>query len=257
MRGRIVAVAMLAAAVGLVGCGIQGHEQPQAVERPVSASPTTAVPTTAAPRPTVQRTPFTAADAIVPEIPVYAAPGDVEPLVTLTNPTPEDVPLTLLAKAPGPPGWLQVQYNRRPNGAVGFIEASTVMLRGVENRIVVSIGAKTLTVYSGTSDQAVFQASVATGAPRTPTPTGDFYVDIVVETGRPAGVYGPYQLSVAAFSDVLQSFAGGPGQMAIHGTNQPSLIGQAVSNGCIRMSNDDVTTLTTYAPAGTPVTVVA
>ena len=29
----------------------------------------------------------------------------------------------------------------------------------------------------------------------------------------------------------------------IHGTNQPWTIGQAVSSGCIRMANDDVTEL--------------
>jgi lipoprotein-anchoring transpeptidase ErfK/SrfK len=222
----------------------------------VAAQPTTTMvaptATTAPPKPT-----FEAADASVSEVPVFAAPGATDPVITLTNPTPEDVPLTLRVKEHGPPGWLEVQYNRRPNGATGWIRTSDVVLRAVQNRIVVSVEAKTLTVYEGSSDKVVFQAPVATGLPRTPTPLGEFYVDIVVKLTRATGVYGPYQLSVAGFSDVLQSFGGGAGQIAIHGTNQPQLIGTDASNGCIRLTNEDVTTLTQYAPSGTPVTIVA
>jgi lipoprotein-anchoring transpeptidase ErfK/SrfK len=256
MRGRVAAVALFAVAVVLVGStALWQHDGSGAV---VALTPEQRVPsTTPAPRPTVPKSPFTAADANVTEIPVYASVGDAEPIITLTNPTPENVPLTLLVKEPGPPGWLKVQYNRRPNGATGFIRASTVVQRGVANRIVVSISAKTLTVYRGTSSEVLFQAPVATGTARTPTPTGDFYIDVVVKVDRPTGVFGPYQLSVAAFSETLQSFAGGSGQMAIHGTNQPWLIGEDASNGCVRMNNADVVALKPYAPAGTPVTVVA
>lgn len=35
----------------------------------------------------------------------------------------------------------------------------------------------------------------------------------------------------------------------IHGTNEPNTIGQAVSSGCIRMTNDDVTDLYCRLPA--------
>ncbi len=48
---------------------------------------------------------------------------------------------------------------------------------------------------------------------------------------------------------------GGP--IAIHGTNRPDLIGQAVSNGCIRVANDDLSLLFDRALAGTPVLVSA
>jgi lipoprotein-anchoring transpeptidase ErfK/SrfK len=39
----------------------------------------------------------------------------------------------------------------------------------------------------------------------------------------------------------------------MHGTNAPSLIGQAVSNGCLRMNNADVTRLANTVAIGTPV----
>jgi len=114
-----------------------------------------------------------------------------------------------------------------------------------------------LTVYRGMSDEVLFQAPVANGAPATPTPLGNFFVDIVLKVNNPKGAYGPYQVSVAGFSDVLQSFGGGPGQIAIHGTNHPELIGQFVSNGCVRLTNDDITRLIDLAPVGTPVQIVA
>jgi lipoprotein-anchoring transpeptidase ErfK/SrfK len=42
----------------------------------------------------------------------------------------------------------------------------------------------------------------------------------------------------------------------IHGTTEPSSIGQSVSNGCIRMLNEHVIQLYEQVPVGTPVTVV-
>jgi lipoprotein-anchoring transpeptidase ErfK/SrfK len=43
----------------------------------------------------------------------------------------------------------------------------------------------------------------------------------------------------------------------IHGTNQPEYIGQAISSGCIRMTNEDVIDLYNRAKVGTPVIVLA
>jgi lipoprotein-anchoring transpeptidase ErfK/SrfK len=43
----------------------------------------------------------------------------------------------------------------------------------------------------------------------------------------------------------------------IHGTNQPEYIGQAISSGCIRMTNEDVIDLYTRVKIGAPVVVIA
>ena len=43
----------------------------------------------------------------------------------------------------------------------------------------------------------------------------------------------------------------------IHGTNEPWSIGRAVSSGCIRLLNDDITDLYTRVPLGTSVLVLA
>ena len=41
--------------------------------------------------------------------------------------------------------------------------------------------------------------------------------------------------------------------LRIHGTNQPSTIGQAVSNGCARLVNDHIIELYEKVPVGTKV----
>jgi lipoprotein-anchoring transpeptidase ErfK/SrfK len=43
----------------------------------------------------------------------------------------------------------------------------------------------------------------------------------------------------------------------IHGTNQPEYIGQAISSGCIRMTNEDVMDLYKRVKMGTIVVVLA
>ncbi|HEY9647024.1 MAG TPA: L,D-transpeptidase, partial [Chroococcidiopsis sp.] len=47
----------------------------------------------------------------------------------------------------------------------------------------------------------------------------------------------------------------GENQIGFHGTNQPELIGQAVSHGCVRMHNEDIETLFEQVDIGTPVIV--
>ena len=42
----------------------------------------------------------------------------------------------------------------------------------------------------------------------------------------------------------------------IHGSNEPETIGQAVSSGCFRMTNDDVTDLYSRVGVGTTVVVL-
>ena len=198
---------------------------------------------------------FVAADAIVPAVPIYQAPDVPVPTHrTLPNPTVEGHKLVFLVrKQEG--SWLQVQINTRPNGATAWVRTSDVALRLVENHILIQLGAKRLTVFHG--DKVVFTTSVAPGKASSPTPTGAFYVDILTRPSNPNGPYGPYQVSVTGFSNVYDSFGGGNGQIAIHGTNRPELIGTPASHGCVRMSNPDITTLVGLARQGTPVVIVA
>ena len=40
---------------------------------------------------------------------------------------------------------------------------------------------------------------------------------------------------------------------ALHGTDKPTSIGQAVSHGCVRLRNEDIAYLYSIVPVGTPV----
>jgi lipoprotein-anchoring transpeptidase ErfK/SrfK len=122
-------------------------------------------------------------------------------------------------------------------------------------RMQVQLGAHHLTVWKGAD--VVRQETVAVGMPAAPTPTGDFYLTELLDTGNPRGPYGPLAFGVSAFSDVYTSFAGGPGQVGLHGTNQPDLLGTDASHGCVRVSNDAITALAAQVPIGTPISIVA
>jgi lipoprotein-anchoring transpeptidase ErfK/SrfK len=98
--------------------------------------------------------------------------------------------------------------------------------------------------------------AVAVGTPESPTPTGHFFVDAKVRLLDPTGPYGAGQVSVTGFSDVYQTFGAGIGQIAIHGTDQPNLIGQGVSHGCVRVTNPQILRLLAMVPTGAPVDVL-
>lgn len=200
-------------------------------------------------------TSFLVADAAGPTVAIFAEPDvTYAERPTMDNPTHEGLPVVFLVlEEQGP--WLKARVSMRPNMLVAWVRRSEVVLREVPNRVLVEVGARRVTVLHG--DQVLLQETVAVGSDRTPTPLGNFFVDGTVKVPSDTGPYGAYQVSVAGFSDVLQSFGGGIGQIAMHGTNQPELLGQPVSNGCVRMTNDAITRMAELAPLGTPVDVVA
>lgn len=203
-------------------------------------------------------TSFTVADAAVPSVDLYAQPGVRVPTGrSLDHPTAEGMPLVMLVRRTVTVEgveWLQAQIPSRPNGATAWIRADDVTRRTVPNHVIVELEAKRLTVHHG--DEAIWSTSVAPGMASAPTPTGAFYVDAQAQPLDPTGPYGRYQVSFSGFSEVHTSFAGGSGQAAMHGTNRPELIGTPASNGCVRLTNEDVTALVVLAPTGTPVTIV-
>jgi lipoprotein-anchoring transpeptidase ErfK/SrfK len=198
--------------------------------------------------------PAMVADAIVPEVGLYNAPGDAEPAEWLDNPTWEGLPgVYLVMQQWG--DWLEVQIPMRPNESTAWIRTADVSIRQTQYRIVVNLSERRLIAYDGA---AVFlDTTVAVGAGSGPTPTGNFFVDGTVQVTDPTGPYGAYQMSVAAFSDVYYSFGSGIGQIALHGTNDPALLGTPASHGCVRMTNEAITLLANTAPPGTPVLITA
>ena len=204
------------------------------------------------------------ASAVVPRYLAAAATGSAvvarsEPslagreVVRLANPLPSGAPLTFLV-VDQTPGWYQVQLPVRPNGATGWVSAGDVSTIGLTYRVEVELGRKQVTVFDG--DDVVLRAPVAIGVEPTPTPGGTFYLLELLETPDPNGAYGPLAFGLSGFSETLTSFAGGDGQLGLHGTNDPGSLGTSVSKGCIRVSNDTIVELAELLPLGTPITIL-
>ena len=150
------------------------------------------------------------------------------------------------------PTWYHVQLPMRPNGVSGYVRAASLWVTKVRTRIEVDVSARRLTFFR--RGRPVVRASIAVGAPATPTPIGRFYVNQELIPTDASGPYGPGAIGISAFSNVLTGWAQG-GPVAIHGTNEPWSIGRAVSNGCIRLQNPVLRRIFRATPAGTPVVV--
>lgn len=145
-----------------------------------------------------------------------------------------------------------VQVPKRPNGVTGWVSARQVEVATVKTRILVDLSQRRVTLYR--DGRKVLSATAAIGSPATPTPTGSFYVNQRLIPDDPTGPFGPGAIGISAFSDVLTGWAQG-GPIAIHGTNAPWSIGQAVSNGCIRIPNATLKKVFAQALNGTPVVI--
>ncbi len=146
--------------------------------------------------------------------------------------------------------WLKVLLPIRPNHRSGWIPASAVDLQPIDLSVRVDLAARTMSVRSG--GEVLLSSPIAVGTAETPTPIGTFFITDKLATPDPGGAYGPNALGLSGFG-VLTEFAGGNGQVGIHGTNDPSSIGQAISHGCVRVPNDVIEELAELLPLGTPV----
>jgi lipoprotein-anchoring transpeptidase ErfK/SrfK len=175
----------------------------------------------------------------VPAVPVPAPPA-----------SPFDLPKSIPTVSPGampvvPP---VAQPMAQPAPAVPAEETI---------RLVVQRGKRQVMVYRGKT--VVAKYPIAVGKKGWETPIGEFKVlskeenpifksfktGVVIEPGpdNPLGVRW-----IGIWTD-------GKTQLGFHGTDQPELIGKAVSHGCLRMHNKDVTALYQYVQMGTVVTV--
>jgi hypothetical protein len=152
------------------------------------------------------------------------------------------------------PDWYRVQLPLKPNGVTGWVRADDVELAPVTTRILVDLSERSVTLFD--RGEEVLETRAAIGTSATPTPTGRYYVNQRLVPRDPTGPFGPGAIGISAFSNVLTGWTQG-GPIAIHGTNRPELIGQAVSNGCIRVRNDQLRRLFARALAGTPVLIRA
>lgn len=162
--------------------------------------------------------------------------------------------LVLAARSTKRGVWYRVLLNKRPNKAAGWIPAEAVRVQRTPWRVVVDLSSRKVTLLRAGKVRGRWRAAVGTSA--NPTPVGRFAVSEVVKQRNPRGFFGPYILTLTAHSEKLSDFDGGDGRVALHGTNRASLLGRAVSHGCVRLSNPVARKLGRILPPGAPVDIV-
>lgn len=144
---------------------------------------------------------------------------------------------------------------------LAFICLMFFPLLKAENRIIIDKPNFTLTVVNE-DNETVFQAPVCLGknlGQKTKrgdlkTPEGTFSIKTIENSSRwghsksiYGGGYGPYFMRLRV---------PGNNSIGIHGTNKPETIGQRMSEGCIRLHNEDLVELINFVGLGTEVVVL-
>ena len=122
-------------------------------------------------------------------------------------------------------------------------------------KLKVELGSRVITVFH--RGEVTYQGPVAVGAPRTPTPTGRYFLRgvLAIPNGAPQ-LFGRYALGLASRTNALSTSIGADDEVGIHGNNDPSVLGRAVTLGSVRMENAEIAKLATTLPLGTPVQIV-
>jgi lipoprotein-anchoring transpeptidase ErfK/SrfK len=199
------------------------------------------------------------ARARVARLAVYDSPGAAQPVRELTNPwlAVTNVPSVHVAQVflidAQQRGWVEVLLPIRPNGSAGWVRASDVTVDEVPFAIRVDLRARTMTVFS--HGNPLWEGAVAVGAPATPTPTGRYYIRMLLTGSNPKTVFGRYAFGLSSSSNAITGFAGGDAEIGIHGNDDPSSLGLAATLGSIRMPNAEIAKLAALLPLGTPVNI--
>jgi lipoprotein-anchoring transpeptidase ErfK/SrfK len=130
-----------------------------------------------------------------------------------------------------------------------------VGVAGVPFSVQVSLSRRTIAVRH--NGRVVQRFTVGIGTPATPTPTGRYAVTDKLLTRAPGGPYGCCILALSGHQPNLREGWQGGDRIAIHGTDLPSSIGQAASNGCLRAPAGAIARAVKLVPIGTIVRIRA
>jgi hypothetical protein len=151
--------------------------------------------------------------------------------------------------------WVAVYMPSGPPGSVGWIERDDVTLSRHQYRIEIDRAAHKLTVYTGA--ETTLTAPVAIG-PDAPPAGSNLFIKDLVQPPDPLGPYGTYAYGLSGSSNDFDAFTAGQGVIALHGTDDPTVLGQDVARGAIAVDTTTVASMVESIglPLGTPVQVV-
>jgi lipoprotein-anchoring transpeptidase ErfK/SrfK len=199
---------------------------------------------------------WTVGKAVGPVV-VYTQPSTSAPVKTELGKLNQNGYPTLVlvdkTKDVGGKVWYKVWLAMRPNGSRGWVPEDKLAFYTTSAKITIDLSERKLSVQRRGGVIATY--SVAVGRPGLSTPTGFYFINQKLKPSTPDGAYGVLAIGISAFQPKLAYWEQG-GPVAIHGTNEPWLIGKAISHGCVRMTNKDVLEVSSAVPAGSPVEIV-
>ena len=181
---------------------------------------------------------------------VYHRPGARKAFVTYKSSNGYGQPRVFLI-AERRVGWEKVYLPQRPDGTTGWVRDKSVSLAYDPYAVVVSLSHHSVRVYK--AGHQILATKAGVGRSVSATPSGNYFLVMLLKQPNPNGMYGPYAFGTSAFSNTYYHFGGGPGEIGLHGTDDPQALGTNVSHGCIRVSNTVITRLARILPLGTPV----
>jgi lipoprotein-anchoring transpeptidase ErfK/SrfK len=255
---RVALAALLAGAVALAGCGSRPPDPAGPAAPATAAQPAAPAPSASGPVPLGDAPAYVALAAT--DVTARSRPRDSGRVVGLFGaklPWGSPTPFLVRQAHRDDAGdtWLNVFLPRRPNGMSGWVRREQVRVRPVAHEVEVDLSARTARLLRDGRTQRTWLVGI--GRDATPTPTGRFFVTVKLRPPQISAVYGAWALGLSGYSEVLEQFGTGDGQIALHGTANLGNLGQQVSNGCVRMSNEMIASLAEALPLGTPVTIKA
>jgi len=155
-----------------------------------------------------------------------------------------------VARTSGP--WAGVITPYLPNNELGWVRLDPRRLGAYGSDYSIDVDLSQRRAIILRSGHAIRAFPVTVGAPGSDTPTGHFAVTDTFR-GNLNPAYGCCAAALSAHQPNLPSGWFGGSRIAIHGTYEA--LGLALSHGCIRAANDDVSMIVSTVPIGSPVDV--
>jgi len=150
--------------------------------------------------------------------------------------------------------WAKVFLPVRPNNTTAWVQTAFFTEKTHDYHITIDLSDNKVAVYKG--EVELLNQLAVSGRDGRETPVVRSYIDEMIPGADLSPAYGDWVLSIAAFSEALGTFGGGMPKLALHGTNQPELMGQYVSSGCVRIPNEVVSFIADTVPVGTIVDII-
>jgi L,D-transpeptidase-like protein len=183
-------------------------------------------------------------------VPLRASPGG-DVVRTVGTPTPFGSRTTMaVARTSG--RWAAVITAYLPNNQLGWVRLDPRRLGayGSDYSIDVDLSQRQASILR--LGHVIRTFPVTVGAPGSETPTGHFAITDTFK-GNLNPAYGCCAAALTAHQPNLPSGWFGGSRIAIHGTYEA--LGQALSHGCIRAADADVSRIVSTVPIGSPVDV--